>query len=387
MADLRAGVIGTGFMGAVTVEAIRRSGMGDVIAIAGSSEQAAQKKASELNISRAYGNYVDLINDPDVQVVHTCTPNNLHFPINRAVLAAGKPAFSEKPLAMDAREARLLMSAAERKSIVSAVMFNYRHYPAVERLRKMVSAGKLGTIYAVHGNYLADEYLYETDYDWRIDPERGGVARVVFDIGSHWFDLAQYITGLTITQVIADLQTFLPVRKKSVTTIGTFGHSIEPRLVDVRVDTEDYASVLLRFQDGARGSLTLSQVSAGKKNHLFLQIDGSLMSAAWNQEEAETLCLGYRDRPNEVKKEKMTKSKSDNFAHYPAGHGEAYANGIRDCVREVYKYIAAGKKPGRDPATFATFRDGYRSSVLIDKVFFSGHQGRWVKTHLKGQSA
>jgi predicted dehydrogenase len=383
MANLKAGVIGTGFMGTATTDAIRRSGMGEVIAIAGSSLQAAQEKAADLHIDRAYGTYADLIDDPDVQVVHNCTPNNLHFPINRAILAVGKPAFSEKPLAMDARESRLLMSAAERKAIVSAVMFNYRHYPAVERFKSMIETGELGRIFAVHGNYLADEYLYETDYDWRIDSERGGPARVVSDIGSHWLDLAQYVTGRTITHVIGDLQTFLPIRKKSVTTVGTFGHSTEPRLVDVRVGTEDYGSVLLRFDKEVRGSLLLSQMSAGKKNHLFLQVDGELMSVAWNQEEAETLWFGYRDRPNEVKKERKEKAKPSAFAHYPPGHGAAWVNGIRNCVREVYSYIAAGKQPGRDPASFATFRDGYRCAVLIDKIFFSSHQGRWVKTNLK----
>jgi predicted dehydrogenase len=153
--------------------------------------------------------------------------------------------------------------------------------------------------------------------------------------------------------------------------------------VSVKVSTEDYASVLLRFNNEARGSLTLSQVSAGRKNQLFFQIDGSLMSAAWNQEEPDTLQLGYRDRPNKTVKEKQGKSKPDAFDHYPPGHGEAWANGVRDCVREVYKYIASGKKPGRDPAGFATFVDGHRCSVLIDKIAFSGHQGRWAKTYLK----
>jgi predicted dehydrogenase len=383
MANLKAGVVGIGFMGGATIDAIRRSGMGDVIAISGSSEEKTQEKAAELKIDRAYEDYQDLINDPDVQVVHNCTPNNLHFPINRAILAARKPAFSEKPLALDARESRLLWSATARKSIISAVMFNYRHYPAIARIKRMVETGKLGKIYAVHGNYLADEYLYETDCDWRIDAERSGATRAICDIGSHWLDLVQYITGLTITHVMADLQTFLPVRKKSVTKVGTFGHSTEPRLVDIRVNTEDYGSVLVRFENDVRGAFTVSQVSAGRKNHLYFQLDGSLSSVAWNLEEPETIWYGYRDRANVVKSEGKPKKKKDAFAHYPPGHGESWANGVRDCVREVYKYIAGGKKPGRDPATFATFLDGYRIAVLIDKIFMSSHQGRWVKTGLK----
>jgi len=193
----------------------------------------------------------------------------------------------------------------------------------------------------------------------------------------------QYLTGLTIVQVMADLQTFLPVRKRSVTKVGTFGHSTEPRLVDVRVNTEDYGSVLVRFENEARGAFTVSQMSAGRKNHLYFQMDGSLMSVAWNLEDPETIWFGYRDRPNETKSERKSKSKTDAFAHYPPGHGESWANGVRDCVRQVYKYVAEGKKPYRDSATFATFLDGYRIAVLIDKIFLSSHQGRWVKTNLK----
>ena len=195
-------------------------------------------------------------------------------------------------------------------------------------------------------------------------------------------DLVQYITGTTITHVVGDLQTFVPIRKKSVTTVGTFGHSIEPRLVDVRVATEDYGSVLLRFEGGVRGALTLSQVSAGRKNHLYIQIDGSAGSAVWNQEEPEIIRLGYRDRPPETVTEKTAKpkSKSAAFADYPPGHGEAWANSVRDCVLKVYRYIADGKKPGRDPADFATFSDGYKSAVLVDRILISSRRGRWTKT-------
>ncbi len=381
MRKLKAGVIGTGFIGPVHVEGIRRSGLGEVIAIAGSSEKKAQAKAAELGIERAYGNYMELIKDEDVQVVHTCTPNNLHFPINRAALASGKHVVSEKPLAMDSREAKLLLSAAERSQGVNALMFNYRHYPMVAQLREMVQEGELGKIYAIHGSYLQDWLLYETDYNWRVEPELGGATRVVADIGSHWCDLIQFITGLKISNLTADLCTFLPNRKKSISAVGTFGRASTPHHVDVRVSTEDYASVLFRLQDGAPGALTISQMSAGRKNRLYFQIDGSVKSAAWDQEQPEALWIGHRERPNEVMlKDPATLSKDAiQYAHYPPGHGEAWADAIKNFMRDVYKYILDGKKRGREPFSFATFADGYRASVIIDKIRLSSRQKRWMK--------
>ncbi len=381
MATLKAGIIGTGFMGSAHTDGIRRCGGGEVIAIAGSSEKAAREKASELGIERAYGDYTDLIRDPDVQVVHDCTPNHLHYVINRAVLAAGKHVVSEKPLTVNLREAKLLMSAVERSRSVHAIVFNYRHYPMVAHLRAMVQAGELGKIFAIHGSYLQDWLLHETDYNWRVDPNLGGPARVAADIGSHWLDLAQFITGQKITEVIADFRTFLPVRKKSVETVGTFGRAVAPHLVDVRVSTEDYASVLLRFDNDIPGVVTLSQMSAGRKNRLYFQIDGSLRSAAWDQEEPEALWFGYRDRPNErmVKEKPAQKQEARRAAYLPPGHGEPWADGIKNFMTEVYQYISKGKKPGRDAASFATFADGYRAVLLVEKIYTSNRQGRWTQ--------
>ncbi|MBI5115143.1 Gfo/Idh/MocA family oxidoreductase [Candidatus Poribacteria bacterium] len=381
MATLKAGVIGTGFMGPAHVEGIRRCGLGEVIAIAGSSEKAAREKAAELGVDRAYGDFMELIQDPDVQVVHNCTPNNLHYVINRAVLTAGKHIISEKPLTVNLREAKLVMSAIERTNVVHAVMFNYRHYPMVAHLRAMVQAGELGKIYAIHGSYLQDWLLYETDYNWRVDAELGGPSRVVADIGSHWLDLAQFITGRKITEVVADFRTFLPVRKKSVTTVGTFGRAITPHLVDVRVSTEDYASALLRFEDDMPGVVTLSQVSAGRKNRLYFQIDGSLRSAAWDQEEPEALWFGYRDRQNErmVKEKPAQKQEARRQVQYPPGHDAAWEDGIKNFMSEVYQCIGKGKRAARDTVGFATFADGYRAVMLVDKIFTSNRQKHWTK--------
>ncbi len=385
MKQIRAGVVGAGFVGPVHVEGIRRSGMGEVIAIADPSGEAASEKASELGIGRVYNNYTDVIRDPDVQVIHNCTPNNLHFPVNRAIMAAGKHVISETPLAVDSREAKLVLNAARRSGVVHAAMFNYRHYPMVERLRAMVRNNELGSIYSVHGSYLQDSFLYETDYDWRVDTSLGGPSRALADIGSHWCDLVQFVTGLKITQVNADLHTFIPVRKKSVTTVGTFGRAAKPHHVQIRVATEDYGSVLLQFGSETRGALTVSHVSAGRKNRLFFQIDGSAKSAAWDQEQPDTLWVGRRDRPNEIvgKKPAPPKKEAHRREPYRAGYGEAWADGIKSFIVDVYQYIADGKKPGRDPADFATFEDGYRASVVVDKMLISNRQRRWVKTNMK----
>jgi len=379
MAGLKAGIIGTGFMASVHAESIKKSGMGEVVAVAGASAEQAEEMADGLGIDRAYGDFMGLIRDDDVEVVHNCTPNNLHFPINRATLAENKHIISEKPLTVDSREARLLLSATERSSAVHAVNFNYRHHPVVEELKASVQKGDLGRVYAVHGSYLQDWLLFETDYSWRVNSDIGGVARVLADLGSHWLDLVQYITGQRIVEVVGDLETFMPIRQKSISQVGTFGRTSEPRLVTAHVGTDDYASVLFRLQDGARGTVTVSHVSAGSKNRLLIQIDGSERSAAWDQEQPDAPWLGHRDRANELPPKKG-KSKVGSFDHFPAGGGDAWSVGVDNFVKEVYRYISRGKKPGRDPAGFATFQDGYEAVVLTDKILASKRQGRWTKT-------
>jgi predicted dehydrogenase len=365
-------------MAKIHTECVNNSGLGEVIAIAGATDEEAKAKAKELGIQRPYDDYMDLIRDNDVQVVHICTPNYLHFPISRAALTANRHVICEKPFAIDAREARLLLGAADRSAAVNAVNFNYRHHPVVEDLKKSVQAGELGDIYAVHGSYLQDWLLFETDYSWRVDAEVGGVARALADLGSHWLDLAQHVTGQKIVEVVGDMQTFLPIRQKSVTTVGTFGRTSTPRLVTARVSTEDYASVLFRFENGARGSLTLSQVSAGSKNRLLLQVDGSKKSASWNQERPDAPWIGNRDSANEVPPKKG-KARIGSPGHFPAEARDAWGVGVDNFVREVYQYIGAGKDPKRDPANFATFRDGFESVTLTDRIVSSSRQGRWTK--------
>jgi predicted dehydrogenase len=280
---IRAGVIGAGFIGPAHVEAVRRLGSVEVVALAASSLASAQKKAQALSIARAYGDWRELVHDPDVQVVHNCTPNVMHHEVTLAAIAAGKHIVAEKPLAMNSRETSELVQALEATPLVGAVCFNYRMYPLVQEARARVAAGDIGQVRLIHGGYLQDWLLFETDYNWRVDPRQAGASRAMADIGSHWCDLAQFVSGRRIAAVCADLGTFLPRRFRPAGEVETFAgpaRRTAGAVAEISVETEDYGSVLLRYDGGARGACTISQLSAGHKNGLRLEVDGSLSSLA-----------------------------------------------------------------------------------------------------------
>ena len=214
MARIGMGLVGAGFVGPHHVDAVRRLGFVDVIAVAGSSDASGQQKAQALGARRGYGSYRALIDDPEVQVVHNATPNYLHAEVTLAALAAGKHVVSDKPLARTAAEAKRLVAAARDAGVVTAVTFNYRGNPLVQHARQAIADGQIGPPRFVHGYYLQDWLINDTDYSWRLDPEKGGASSALGDIGSHWCDLAQHLTGLRITEVLGDITTSLPTRKK-----------------------------------------------------------------------------------------------------------------------------------------------------------------------------
>jgi len=295
-------VIGLGFIGPVHVEALRRLGGVEVIAVAGARPGSVQAKAAKWGIPRAYDSWRDLIADPDVQVVHNCTPNFLHTEINLAAIAAGKAVVSEKPLGMNAAEAKNLLQTAGEAGIVHAVCFNNRMYPLTREMKTRIGRGDLGDVRMIHGHYLQDWLLYETDYNWRLDPAMGGEARTVGDIGSHWTDLAPFVSGLRITEVYGELLTWLPWRQKPTVPVEAFaGVGLSPEdTEEVEITSEDVGLVMLRFENGARGTCLLSQMIAGRKNALTLEINGSTGSTRWDLEHPNDLWLGHRNRPNEI---------------------------------------------------------------------------------------
>jgi predicted dehydrogenase len=378
------GIVGAGFVGPHHVDAVRRLGYVDVVAVAGSSQESAQKKADVLGARTAYGSYEALLDDPDVQVVHNATPNYLHYPVNAAAIARGKHVISDKPLAMTAAEAKTLLDAANKAGIVHAVTFNYRGNPLVQQARHAIARGDIGKPNFLVGYYLQDWLIKDTDYSWRLEPDKGGASSALGDIGSHWCDLAQHISGLRITDVLGDITTVIPKRKKPRGSREAFqtGSGQDPvDLVDIKV--EDLASVLLKFDNGAKGSFSVGQVCAGHKNDLILEICGSTASLRWRQEHQNELWLGHRDKPNEIlqKDPSLIDAEIRGYAHLPGGHQESWADAFTNLMRDIYGFIAEGKKPAdAHPPAFATFEDGYRANCIVEAILKSAKQGSvWTK--------
>ncbi|MEO2077401.1 MAG: Gfo/Idh/MocA family oxidoreductase [Bacillus sp. (in: firmicutes)] len=387
MKKIKVGIIGTGFIGPTHVEAVRRLGFVEVVGLAESSIEKAREKAAELGIPKAYNDYRELLQDPEIEVVHNCTPNHFHYSINKEAILAGKHILSEKPLAITSQESAELLELAKKHKVIHGVNFNYRQLPSVQNLEKKVAKGDFGHINLVHGSYLQDWLLFETDYNWRLSPEVGGRTRAVADIGSHWCDTVQYVTGKRIVEVFSDMATILPVRKKTKLKHETFGAHSEDEIIyeDVEIKTEDYASVLVRFHDGTKGVFTVSQVSAGRKNRLSFEIDGSKSSAFWNQEEPEKLWIGHRNKPNEILLADPTlfTLEARSSIHLPGGHNEGWPDGLKNMMFNFYSFIRDGKDIKMDKPNFATFEDGHLSMCITEAILESHEQEKWVKVKVE----
>jgi len=373
--ELRAGVVGTGFIGAVHVDALRRLGV-EVTGVVGSTpERAAAKR-----LAPAYEGYDALLDDERVDVVHLTTPNHLHAEQVKAALAAGKHVVCEKPLALTAADSAELVELAERSGLVHCTNFNIRFYPLVQEARARALRGDLGDIWNVHGGYLQDWLLLPTDWNWRLEPDKGGELRAVADIGSHWLDLAQFVTGLTVERVFADLATTIPLRRRPIGEVETFVDAGDIERIDAPMSTEDVAHILVRFRGGARGSCVVSQVSAGRKNSVRFEVDGSDGALAWDGERPEALWLGRRDAPNGelLRNPALLDPRAAATTHLPAGHAEGFADTFRELYRAVYRAVAAGE-PSDD---YPTFRAGHAENVLGEAIAQSNREQRWVEVSL-----
>ena len=372
------GLVGPGFVGAHHIDAVRRLGFVDIVAVAASSASSARRKADALGVPRAYGTFEELVADPDIDVVHNTTPNYLHVPVILAALANGKHVISDKPLAMTSADARLLLDAANKAGVIHAVTFNYRGNPLVQQAREMIAAGELGPVHFIHGAYLQDWLLEATDFSWRLEPQKGGASSAVGDIGSHWCDLVQHVTGRRIVEVLADLTTVIDTRVKPSASPEAFARSGDIGGEAVRIYSEDLAAVLLRFDDGAKGSLSVGQVCAGHKNGLWFEVNGRQASVRWEQERQNELWIGRRDAANAVlaKDPALLAPGARAYAHLPGGHQEGWADAFCNVMRDVYGVIAAGGRPGAaHPPAFATFEDGYDSACVVDAILESHRQG------------
>jgi predicted dehydrogenase len=371
------GLIGPGFVAAHHIDAVRRLGDVDVVAIAGSSQASAERKALEYKVDRAYGDFHALIADPEIQVIHNTTPNHLHFPVVMAALAAGKHVISDKPLALNPTEALAMRDAAIVAKVAHVVTFNYRGNPLVQQARGMVARDETGDLSFVQGHYLQDWMTDPNVYSWRSDPSKGGSSSALGDIGSHWCDLAEHVSGMKIASVLADITTVIPTRYSAGASAEAFSTTSTAQRTPVNVTSEDLASVLLRFENGARGCFSVGQVLPGHKNDVVLEVNGKSCSLKWKQEQQNELWIGHYNRPNEVmdKDPSLVSPDARKYVHLPGGHQEAWADAFCNLIRDAYQWIRDGAAIAAKPAMLPTFNDGYRSTCLVDAMLRSAAAG------------
>ncbi|MGQ0609285.1 MAG: Gfo/Idh/MocA family protein [Chloroflexota bacterium] len=375
---LRTAVVGTGFIGPHHIDAVRRGGYADVVVLVDRDPERGPVTARSLGVPHAVTDLDAVLDDPSIDVVHVCTPNQMHVEMACAALEAGKHVVVEKPVAIDRAGAAVLLGVAHRTGRHAAVSLTYRGYPMVRRARELVRNGHIGQLRLVHGAYLQDWLSDASDYNWRLDPVAGGASRAFADIGTHWFDTVEYVAGERVAAVMADLATLVPVRQRPVRSGAAFSAgsgATEP----VSIETEDAATVLVRFEDGARGAVIVSQVSPGHKNNLTVQLSGSNRSLAWAQESPERLWIGAPDESVILGRAPTGDGSPLGVPSLPAGHPEGWGEALRDLLQPFYAAIAAGDPPpsGHD-AAYPTLADGARGIALIEAVLESSRIGRWV---------
>jgi predicted dehydrogenase len=375
--SIGAAVIGSGFIGTVHIEALRRIGV-RVTGLLGSTPERGAERAARIGVPRAYESLDDLLNDPSVDVVHVTSPNDMHFPQVRQIVGAGRHVVCEKPLAMTSEESAELVRLADGTDKVAAVNFNIRFYPLNQHARDKVREGAFGDVRLISGHYFQDWLLMETDWNWRLEPDRGGALRAVGDIGSHWLDLTSFITGLHVESVMADLATFVPLRRQPQGPVESFSTERSADTVERSISTEDTATILLRYEGGARGMVGLSQISAGRKNSLQWEIDGSTGAVAWDSEQPDQLWLGHRDAPNEIliRNPALMSESGRRAAALPGGHVEGFADTFAALFRAIYTDVAAGRMSDDPP--YARFRDGHEEMLVGDAIAQSSRSGGWV---------
>jgi predicted dehydrogenase len=375
MQKLKVAVFGTGFMGRVHTEALRRLGNIEVAGVAGSSSERAKKFADEVGIEYSTADYRDLLADPEICAVHICTPNSMHFEMVRASLEAAKHVLCEKPLAANLTEAAQMIALAKETQLANCTLYNVRSYPQLQNARRMREAGEFGEIRVVQGTYSQDWLTYDTDWNWRVEC---GASRTFADIGTHWTDLVEHVCGLPITSLCADLHTFLKTRKKPRGSVETFaGKRLQPTdYHEVPITTEDFGSMIFRLGESARGCMTASQVAVGRKNRLFLEIFGTKASAAWDAESPDQLWIGHRNLPNQVivKDPSLLRPGAEAYADLPGGHSEGYDDTFKQTFRRFYRTVADREAPVEYP----TFEDGMRQMRILDAVLESSRKRAWV---------
>lgn len=376
---IKSAIVGTGFIGPAHLEALRRIPNVEVVALVEVNQALADEKAKQLGIPRAYV-FEEMLKQDDIDVVHICTPNFLHYSQAKAVLEAEKHVVCEKPLAISLQEAEDLVRIAKTTGLVNAVHFNLRYYPMVRQMKVMREKGELGEVYSIMGSYLQDWLFLQTDYNWRLEPDKSGDSRAIADIGSHLLDITEYVTGLKITQVMADFSTVHKTRLKPLKPIETYSGKMltAEDYQEVPINTEDHATVLLRFDNGSKGSITVSQVNAGRKNRLNIEIAGSKSNFEFNSERPNELWIGKREKANELlmKDPSLVHAEVGSLVSFPGGHNEGFPDTSKQLFKEVYAAVATGKQPNQP--TYPTFADGLRELLIGERIVESNKKQAWV---------
>lgn len=376
MEKTRTAIAGVGFIGAAHIEALRRLGFVDIVAVCDS--HGAEALAASHYIPRAYDDYKRMIDSEKPDVLHICTPNSTHFEIAKYALERGVSVMCEKPLAFTAGEAAEMTRLAAEKGLLNGVNFHSRYYPMIRQMREMIGKNDLGEIISVHGGYFQDWLLLDTDYSWRLESGQSGSSRAVADIGSHWVDSVEFATGLRIKKVFADFAIFHKTRKKPMSKVDTFSNKLSQagEYEEFTVDTEDFAQVLMEFDNGARGNMTVTQMYAGRKNQMIVSIAGMKGALHFDSEALNELWLGRRDGYNGsvVKDPAILEPGARSTVSYPGGHVEGFPDAFTSAFRAFYRQLREGQT-----GEFAAFSDGLREMLICESIVKSAREGRWVE--------
>lgn len=379
MSQFSAAVIGTGFIGPVHVEGLRRAGV-HVVGILGSNRQKSEQAATQLELETAYASLDELLADERIDVVHVTSPNRFHFHQTAAAINAGKHVLCEKPLAMNSNESQQLVQLASEAEVVTGVNYNIRYYPLCVEAADRIQRGSLGNVFHVAGSYVQDWLFHDTDFNWRVNSADGGPLRAIADIGTHWLDLIQHVVGQKVIAVCADLQTVYARRRRRLGSNQTFSGEVDEAasFETVGVNTEDYGCVMLRFANGAKGVVWVSQVTAGRKNCLRFELAGSNESLAWNSESPNQLWIGNRDTANQLllRDPALLSEKAAAASHYPGGHNEGFPDTFKQLFLDFYGYLEQGELD--QPRSFPTFQDGHQEVLLCEAILQSHRQQQWI---------
>ena len=380
MEPTRVGIVGAGFAARSHIDALRRVPGVDLTGITASSPERSRAAAEELGVPAAFGSVADMVASPNVDAIHNCAPNHLHLEINRSVLAAGKHLLSEKPLGLTSVETGELEALASEAGVVTGVCHNYRHFPLVRHAKELLDSGELGAPHFVHGTYLQDWLAYAEDWNWRLEANQSGGSRAVADIGSHWFDLIQYVTGMKVVRVSARKFALHLERLKPTGEVQTFQRAEDAPADAVRIDTEDGAVILLEFDTGVLGTLSVSQVSPGRKNDLVINVDTPSAGLAWRQEDPNRLWIGRRDEANAqlFRDPGLLSAPAARLAHYPGGHEEGWPDALKNLIDDFYAAVRGHDDGSGHEASFATFSDAHHVTLVVEAVMASAASERWV---------